>query len=245
VGGESSSLTRGQAALEAGRFEEAVVEFRQAIEEQPDSTEARVALGTVLFRLQRGPEAMAELQRAAKLDPESASPRVRMGDILRVEGEIDEALVQFRAGLELDPTSERARLGEVQVLHAQGRFKEALALLEEAHQVLPGSGLVAYGLTWMLAASPDPSLRDGERALDLAERVFASKESLPNAELVAEALAELGRCEKAAQWMEGMLDSAIEDEAADWMVERLQADVERFAQGPPCRAAVESPAAER
>jgi len=237
---QSSPLSRGRAALGERRMEEAVVEFRQAVADEPENAEARVGLGRALALLGREGEAMEQYRLAADIDSSNAAARVGMGEVLRVQGEFDQALHHLRAGIELDPAAERARMAEVQVLHAQGRFREVLERLEEAHEVLPTSGLAAYGLAWTLAASPDPSLRDGERALDLGQAVFESHQSLPNAELVAEALAELDRCQKAAEWLRGVAGSIDAPEASPEIAARLQRGIERFEQGPPCRAVAEA-----
>jgi len=237
---DSSPLTRGTTALEEGRSDQALGDFQAVLEDSPDNREALIGLATALARLGRNEEAKARYQRAAELDPDDAAPRIGVADVFLGEGSLDQALANFQAARQLDPMSERARLGEAQALHALGEHRQLLERLEEAHEALPTSGLVAYGLAWVLAASPDASVRDGQRALDLAEGVYKSHQSLQNAELVAEALGELGRCEKAAQWLRGMRDSALEDGAPDATVERLRSGVQRFEQGPPCRAEAEA-----
>ncbi len=159
------------------------------MEELPESAEARLGLGSALAALRRNDEAIEQFRIAAELDPDDPEPLLLMGRALVAERRLDEALARFREASERDPESEPARLSEAQLLHAQGRFVELVARLEAAHEVLPASGRVTYGLAWMLAASPDASLRDGERALELAKTVFESEQLLQNAELVAEAMA--------------------------------------------------------
>ena len=238
VATETPPLERAQTALDGGRLEEAEAEFRQLVEEQPDSAAASFGLGAALARLRRGSEAMEHFQRAAELDPTAADPLVAIGDLHFGRGQLDEALAHYRAGVEIDATSERGRLGEVQIMHRRGQYREVSGRLAEAREVLPDSGLVAYSLAWMLAASPDASLRDGERALDLAQGVFESHSSLPNVELVAEALAELDRCDKAAEFLREMGATVPRAEAPE-IAERIQQGIERFDKGSPCRAPTE------
>jgi len=98
-------------------------------------------------------------------------------------------------------------------------------------------------LAKILAASPRADLRDGARALDLALRVHTATGQAGHAELVALALAELDRCDDAAQWLE---EAAVAAETAGDLVssERLLAEAARYASGDPC-AVQASPGANR
>jgi len=60
----------------------------------------------------------------------------------------------------------------------------------------------------LLAAAPDRALRDGRRALDIATAVHATAATPVHFETVALALAELGRCSEAADWMRKAIDEA-------------------------------------
>ena len=60
----------------------------------------------------------------------------------------------------------------------------------------------------MLAACPDDSVRDGPRALALAEELMSAEPTLSNAETLAMALAEVGRFAEAAEWQRRLLDEA-------------------------------------
>jgi tetratricopeptide (TPR) repeat protein len=164
----------------------------------------------------------------------------------------DQALERYRLVIRLLPTSDRARLGEASVLAHQGKLSAAKARLGEAQELLPDSGLLARALARVLAASPDPTLRDGERALQLAERIFQAQNSPEHAELLALALAELGRCSEAAaltaqivEALRGLQASLGEtptaaEEAAVGQLGRFEGLQRRFGAGPPCDAPSET-----
>ena len=81
------------------------------------------------------------------------------------------------------------------------RFKDALEVLDSAERQFPDRVRTATTLA-RLAASPDRSLRDGQRLPALATRVYEKERSPAHGETMALALAELGRCAEAASWMQ-------------------------------------------
>ena len=87
------------------------------------------------------------------------------------------------------------------------RYAAARGGLSSARRALgrrggPSAGATADHLDTLLArllaASPDPSVRDGTEALAIAERLLADRPSLEHAETVAMALAETGDFDGAA-----------------------------------------------
>ena len=66
----------------------------------------------------------------------------------------------------------------------------------------------ATTLARLLSSSPDLSLRDGKRALDIAMAVNDAEPAPAHAETIALALAELGRCDEAMNWMKRAVASA-------------------------------------
>jgi tetratricopeptide (TPR) repeat protein len=117
-----------------------------------------------------------------------------------------------------------------------GRYRQALHRLEEAHERIPNQGRIAHALAKLLAASPELELRDGKRALDLALRVFEASPTAGHAQTVASALAELGRCEQAAEWLGRALAGAqAAGQAESEWAQALRKRLARYQQGPPCR----------
>ena len=77
---------------------------------------------------------------------------------------------------------------------------------------------------------PDTSIRDGERALELAEKVFAARQETAYGEVIAAALAQLGRCDEAAEWQRQVLERS----SGQAITTRLTEILAIYAQGPPC-----------
>jgi len=228
--GERVALMRGRVAAQAGRYEDAAREFRKALAAQPRSVEARVNLGSVLALSGDRAGAAEQLRDALRLDPSNVTAHFNLGSLLppdearphleavvsarpddaearrllaqalRDGGHLPEALEQYGKAIALAPADETARLGEAETLVRLSRYAEARHHLEDDLQQMPTSGLLSHALARLLAACPDRSVRDGARALALAQAVWQAQPSAAHARTVALALAELGRCQEAAEW---------------------------------------------
>ena len=131
-----------------------------------------------------------------------------MADALARARSWDQAIVHYDAVLELEPARREAWMKKATALFIAGRYADAAATLERGSAQLPDDRLLATATARFLASCPDRKLRDGKRALALAEQLFAGEESLENAELVAMAHAEIGAWSEAVAWQERALAAA-------------------------------------
>ncbi len=122
----------GTEALRAGRSQEALREFEEALRSNDDLAEAHLGRGLVLeFSFGRTDEAEKEYRRAIALKPSMSEAHNNLGQLLAGRGRLDEALAEFDAALAnmyyREPYS--ARFNKGKVLEALGRREEALAEL--------------------------------------------------------------------------------------------------------------------
>ena len=107
---------------------------------------------------------------AKQLSPSDAQIRSCLASLLMKQNQLGAAETEY-AGLialnEKDFTPHAALAG---VLAAQGRAEESLAQLNVATQLNPASVEVLNNLAWALATSARAELRDGPRAVTLAQR---------------------------------------------------------------------------
>jgi hypothetical protein len=75
-------------------------------------------------------------------------------------------------------------------------------------------------------------VRNGQRAFDLATAVYEREPSPAHGETMAMALAELGRCDEAADWMRRAIEEADRTNAAE--ATRLRGEAGTYA-ARPCR----------
>ena len=90
--------------FEQGKTDEAITEFRAAIEINPDFAEAHSSLGDALRELGKLEEAIAEHRAAIQLRPDDAEFHDDLGITLAMQKKLDEAIGEFRAALRIAPT---------------------------------------------------------------------------------------------------------------------------------------------
>lgn len=208
VRGERAWVMQGRRAYEAGQFTIAVDAFTRALAAAPSSVTARVNLGSALVQLRRDADAVTYFRDALRLSPgEPGLAEALIGALVRL-GRDGEAIDAFSRASSYRPDDEGSLVGMAILLAARERFREAVTILEDAHQRFPDRTATATTLARLLASSPDVALRNGTRALEIATAVYEAEPVPAHAETIALALAELGRCGDATEWMKRAVSSA-------------------------------------
>ena len=129
-------------------------------------------LGIIFLDKGQLDEAISKLQAAIDLRPENAPAHDNLAKALLRKGRLPEAMVQYRKFLEIEPGNVEARNTLGTALIQQGRVSEAIVQWREALAVQPDNGNAASNLAWVLATCPEDSIRDGTRAVELAEKAM-------------------------------------------------------------------------
>jgi superkiller protein 3 len=153
---------------------EAVAAYRKAIELAPSNVAYYHSLGLVLREQKKVDEAIAAFRKAIEVEPKYVAAYNSLGAILcDVRREYENAAACFRKAVELDAKNADAHgnLG-VAVVH-QGKLDDGIAAFRKAIELDPkhskacqhlGQALGNKG--WNLINSPDPKLRDPQRAIE-------------------------------------------------------------------------------
>ena len=222
----------GLALSRLGQSEAAASQFDAVLRLDPDNAIAHSGLGLMLAARGRDAEALGHLRAAAAQSPDEGRVTRELVGVLMRLGRQDEAIDVLTAARLADPDDEDALVSLSILLAEKERYREAVAMLDEADRRLPGRPTATTTLARLLASSPDRSVRDGRRALDLATAVHEAEPAAVHAETVALALAELGRCGEAAQWMRRAVEAASrENDAAERT--RLAGELPKY-QTTPC-----------
>jgi tetratricopeptide (TPR) repeat protein len=228
VRGERAWVMAGRRAYDAGQFDAAADAFTNALEAAPSSVTARVNLGTALVQLRRDADAVPHFREALRLSPsEPGVAEALIGALVRL-GRDQDAIDAFSRASSYRPDDEGSLVGLAILLAARERFREAVTVLEDAHQRFPDRTATATTLARLLASSPDVSLRNGTRALEIATAVNDAEPAPAHAETIALALAELGRCGEAMEWMKRAVASA-ERSARGPEAARLTGELPKYA----------------
>ena len=141
----------------------------------------------------------------------------------------------FTKLLQKDPANRRARFGLSTALIQAEKYKEALAILEDMVKEVPRDYVTKNNLAWIYATANDLSVRDGKRAVQLAqEALLLNPTDCHVWSTLSEAYFICGRYDKAMRDAEHALRLGQDTNADAKLLEQYQLQVER------CRKAAES-----
>jgi tetratricopeptide (TPR) repeat protein len=135
-----------------------------------DNVVVRYHLGLAFFQQKRADEAIMQLQKALVIQPDYAEARYDLGTVLIQQGRLDEAIAQLQKALEIKPDNASAHKNLGIAFFQKGRLDEAVAHFQKSLEIRPDQVEIQNNLAWLLATSPQASLRDGNRAVELAQR---------------------------------------------------------------------------
>ena len=95
-----------------------------------------------------------------------------LAEVLLREDRIDEAISHSEEALRIHPSDGNAHDTLALGLFRRGRVEEAVGHWKETVKIKPHDLSAQANLAWVLATSPDASLRDGARAIYLAKKVL-------------------------------------------------------------------------
>jgi len=193
----------GEALEQKGNIEEATTHFKRAIELAPGLAQAHNNLGNVLRNGHRE-EAIAQYKAAIKAQPNFAMAYNNLGSIYYQTGQMNQAIAGFRKALEYQPDLADAHSNLGNALVQTGRAGEAIAHYQTAIEKQPGDAKARNNLAWVLATASQASIRNGPKALALAqeaERLTGGKDPGILGTLAA-AYAECGRFSAAIETAE-------------------------------------------
>ncbi len=223
---------------ETGDRKGAKQQLREALALAPDNATAHFNLGTLSMQDGETAGAVVHFREAVRIEPADAMARRLLAQELEKDGRPEEALDQLEVALGIEPQSQLTWMETAGLFLRLGRFREARATLETADGNLPGDRQIRWALAKLLADSPDASLRDGRRALALAEQLYKEYSSPYNAQLLALALAETGDCPGAAQWQRKALDVMRQTGQTPETVQTMEAVLKSYQAEGTCRPSV-------
>jgi tetratricopeptide (TPR) repeat protein len=232
-----SIINLGTALARTGDTEGAMEQYEKAIELDPTNLTAPFNLASLLTSQEAWAAAKPHLMNVVDGAPEDGEAQLLLAKTLVALGEDEAALEPFEKAAVIDPASFEAVVGGAAALVRLGQHARAKNVLEAGLERMPTNGPITFALARVLSAAPDPDVRDGERALALALKVYEAQSTPRHAQVVAQALGELGRCEEAAEWQQILVEGARRD-GAEEAAEVLARDLEMYRAGPPCRPPV-------
>jgi tetratricopeptide (TPR) repeat protein len=194
-----------------GRTTEAIEEYRKAIELNPDRAEFYSNLGNLLVTQERTTEAVEQLQKAVELEPENAKVRYNLANMLFTQGQWRGAVENYQQALKQMPDSVRAHYQLGLAFQCLGESAAAITQFQKVLELDPNHVTAQNNLAWLLATSPDPSLRDGRKAVELAQPAvqLSGGVSPQILDTLAAAYAEAGRFPEATETARRALELCV------------------------------------
>lgn len=172
-------VARGQDFMEEERFPEAIIEFKSALQLDPNDGAVHYELAQVYLKVRKVREAFWEFRETVRLDPGNHDAVLEFSQIAILAGEKEEALRQVDLVLKADPCNPQAQLVRGQALDSLDRRDEALDAYRKAHECDPEhrNALRALGKALFLREILDES-EEVYRKLTVAHPSFESYSSL-------------------------------------------------------------------
>jgi tetratricopeptide (TPR) repeat protein len=190
-----------------GQTEAAQKQLNQVVAEDQQQILANFLLG-ILWEAEGKPdEAAARYQRVVELQPEHEGAHFYLANLLFREARYREAASHYRAALTATSEIPPARVLEMVARQRAGEADSVLAReLEQRLKQHPEQSELKYALIRLRALSTDAQVRDGVRALTLANELAPAQPTPPNIELLALAAASNGQYQQAAKLQQQVID---------------------------------------
>jgi len=159
----------GNALLQNGNVDEAIEQYRKALQIAPHSADVYNNFGNALIKHGNVDEAMICYREALQINPDYAKAYVNLGGAWLRKGSADEAMVQYQKALQVNPGNTKAHIELGNVLLKKGGGSDAMTHYQKALQTNPDSAEALNNLAWVLATAPQASLRNGRKAVALAQ----------------------------------------------------------------------------
>ena len=227
-------------------YDKALAVVEEQLEKNPDELRWILAKAGVYTAQEKWDEAVDWIELQLQKAPDSRILNVSLLEVLHGKKSYRVAKERLRPMLEQEPNNLLLLRFDSQLLISLGLHAEAVEALSKIVESDPKDYTSINNLAWILATSPLDSVRDGKRAVELAEKageLSRHKRAFVLSTLAA-AYAEAGDFAKAREWAKISVEVANKErgkteEERKELLEHLQKEWEFFSQDQPFREMLE------
>jgi len=227
------------ALMKKGNVADAILQYQKILELHPADDEAHFRLGVALRQMGQLDAAIAQFQDAVNIRPAFAEAQNDLGFSLIQKGRLDEAITHLRQALETKPSYAEAHYNLGNALLQKGEVDEAITQFQPLLAIQPASAearRALAGIAWRMATAPNPSERNGTKAIELARQAdqLEGERNPMIAAILAAAYAEGGRFDQAVTAARRALELATAQKNAA-MAAAIAAQLHCYESGTPFR----------
>jgi tetratricopeptide (TPR) repeat protein len=227
-------------------YDKALALVEEQLQDEPGELRWIVAKSKVLTMQKKLDEAVAWLETCLQKEPDSRAIRLTLLEVLYDQKNYKAVREHLRPLLETSPDDLILLHFDSQVSISLGLHSDAIKVLMKLVDTDPADSTSINNLAWVLCTSPLDSVRDGRRAVELAEKagkLTRYKKAFILSTLAA-AYAETGDFEKAREWAQKSVEAAkIEksqtEEERQELLDHLQKEWDCYKQDMPFRELLE------
>ncbi len=225
-------LLRAQIRQLTGDAAGAMTDVDQAIQLKPDNLFAQRMRAEILAGSGKMDQAIEDMRRLSRSMPDNIDLLMQLAGLYMEDNQHSRAIKLFDAILATDGNNWQALWNRGDVSLNLGRQREAVSDYELALKLQSDHSGLLNNLAWVLATSPDATLRDGKRAIELATKACDVTEyKRPHIlSTLAAAYAETGNFETAIRWSKKAVE--LGDKLHD---EQLGKELKSYQAGKPWR----------
>lgn len=190
-------FTKGNSLFETGDFVKARLEFKNAVQIDPEFAKAHYMLGKVEMKLKNGKAAYTRISQAVRLDPELMDARLDLGKIFFSGRALDRAGAQADEILKRDPDNVDAKFLKASVYLAGKKFTEAGELLD----AMEGNGVKKVEFYLLRASCHKATGEDKMAEAVLLKGLEAHPNSLPAVMAIARYYGQEGDLNKVERFL--------------------------------------------
>ena len=166
---ERVRLEEADSLQQQGSYEEALIVFREVLQQNPLLPEAYLGVGDVRYKQGRYADAEPAYARAADLDPRSFRAHHGRGKSLQMQGRTVDAIRAYQRALSVDPDSADANLNMATAYLSLGEARIATGFAERAVSLEPSNGAarVNLGVAYERTGRAPEAVGQYRQAIDL------------------------------------------------------------------------------
>lgn len=225
----------GIALARSGKPEEALKVYEHSLQLDPSNATVHYNIGILLIQTRQEEQAIPHFQQSLQLDPGLVAAHFQLANIFMRKRNDADAEREYGIVVSLEPQNGFACLMQAMAAVHSSSYARGRRLLEEASAAFPADAAIANALARLLAAAPDPAVRDQNHALRIVETLVSNEQgdALEVGITLAMALAAVGRFQEAAGYQQAIIKQ-LEASRQNELARSLRQNLARYQQGKGC-----------